>query len=158
VDVTQAVEIYLGMSSILCLTCYLGNELSEQVRITDAFHKLTYPIPWCRILFEKLIVTHLVKKYPAFLCNPKVHYRVHTSAPLDPILSQLKPVHLIDPCFPKVHLNVILPTMPRSSQWSLAFGHPNQNPINTSTHTHDKLTHSTFLLFKFRVSSFRLKV
>jgi hypothetical protein len=24
-------------------------------------------IPWCRILFEKLIVTQLLKKYPAFL-------------------------------------------------------------------------------------------
>jgi hypothetical protein len=33
--------------------------------------------PWCRILFEKLIVTQLVKKYPAFLRNPKVHHRVH---------------------------------------------------------------------------------
>jgi hypothetical protein len=42
-------------------------------------------IPWCRILFEKLIVTQLVKKYPFFLRNPKVHHRVHKSPPLDPI-------------------------------------------------------------------------
>jgi hypothetical protein len=59
--------------------------------------------PWCRILFEKLIVTQLVKKYPAFLWNPKVHYPVHTSPPLDPILSQLNPVRPIDPYLPKVH-------------------------------------------------------
>jgi hypothetical protein len=38
----------------------------------------------------------------------------------------------IDPYLPKVHLNVILPPMPRSSQWSLTFGPPNQNPVNTS--------------------------
>jgi len=25
--------------------------------------------PWCRILFEKLIVTQLIKKYPASLLN-----------------------------------------------------------------------------------------
>jgi hypothetical protein len=39
-------------------------------------HSLT---PWCRTLFEKLIVTHLVKKYPAFLWNPHnhVHKRIH---------------------------------------------------------------------------------
>jgi hypothetical protein len=29
---------------------------------------------------------------------------------------------------PNVHLNVILPPTPRSSQWSLPFGPPNQNP------------------------------
>jgi hypothetical protein len=37
----------------------------------------------------------------------------------------------LDPYLPKVHLNVISPT-PRFSQWSLAFGPPNQNPVNTS--------------------------
>jgi hypothetical protein len=94
---------------------------------------LTYLLtPWCRILFEKLIVTQLVKKYPALLRNPKVHHRVHKSPSLDPILSQPNPVRPIDPYLPKVHLNVILPPTPRSSQWSLALGPPNQNPASTS--------------------------
>jgi hypothetical protein len=95
---------------------------------------LTYLLtPWCNVLFEKLIVTQIVKKYPVFLWNPNVHYRVHTSPPLDPILSQLNPVRPIDPYLPKVHLNVILPPTPKSSQWSPDFGTPNQNPVNTST-------------------------
>jgi hypothetical protein len=92
--------------------------------------------PWCRILFEKLIVTQLVKKYSAFLRNPKVHHRVHKSPILDPILSQPNPVRLIDPYLPKVHLDVILLPTPRSSQWSLAFGPPNQNPVSTSPLPH----------------------
>jgi hypothetical protein len=47
--------------------------------------------PWCRILFEKLIVTQHVKKYP-FLQNLKVHYHVHTSPQLYHLLNQLNPV------------------------------------------------------------------
>jgi hypothetical protein len=98
---------------------------------------LTYlPTSWCRILFEKLIVTQLVKKYLTFLRNPKVHHHVHKSPPLDPIPSQPNPVRPIDPYLPKVHLNVILSPTPRSSQWSLAFGPPYQNPVSTSPLPH----------------------
>jgi hypothetical protein len=39
-------ESYHSNASVLRLTCLLT--------------------PWCRILFEKLIVTQLVKQYPAF--------------------------------------------------------------------------------------------
>jgi hypothetical protein len=51
---------------------------------------------------------------------------------LDPILSQLNPVRPIDAYLPKVQLNVILPHTFRSCQWSLTFGPPNQNTVNTS--------------------------
>jgi hypothetical protein len=100
--------------------------------IAYTFHQILL----LRILFEKLIVTQLVKKDPAFLWNPKVHHRVHRSPPLDPIPSQLNPVRPIDPYLPKVHLNVILPPAPRFSQWSLTFRPLNQNPVNTSPLPH----------------------
>jgi hypothetical protein len=94
---------------------------------------LTYLLtPWCRTYFQKLIVTQLVKQYPVFVWNPKVHYRAHKSPLLGPILSQPNPVRPTYPYIPKVHLNVILPPTPRSSQWSLTFGPPNQTPANTS--------------------------
>jgi hypothetical protein len=65
------------------------------------------------------------------LWDPKIHYRAHKNLLSDPILSQPSLVLPID-YFPKVHLNVILPPTPTSSQWSLTFGPPNQYPLNTS--------------------------
>jgi hypothetical protein len=62
-------------------------------------------------------------------------YCVHKVSPLDSILSQLNLVH-INPYLPKVHLNVILLPMPRSSWSSLPFGPPNQNPVSTSPLPH----------------------
>jgi hypothetical protein len=47
-------------------------------------------------LFEKLIVTQLVKKYPAFFMEPEGSLPCSEKPPLDPILSQLNPVSPID--------------------------------------------------------------
>jgi len=72
------------------------------------------------MLFEKLIVTQLIKKYPAFFMEPE------GSSPcsLDPILNQLNPVRFFYPYLSKDQLNVILSAMPNFSQWSLTFGPP----------------------------------
>jgi hypothetical protein len=52
VDVTQAVVVYLAMLGCLCLFCWFGNELSEQVRIAHFFTFIylgLYSIHWTNL-------------------------------------------------------------------------------------------------------------
>jgi hypothetical protein len=67
----------------------------------DALRLLT---PWCRTLFEKLIVTQLIKNILLSLWDLKVHHLVHKNQPLDPILNQMNPVRPIDYYLPKSSL------------------------------------------------------
>ena len=57
--------------------------------------------------------------------------RILWNPPSVPILSHSNPVH-ISFHFLKIHFNIILPSMPRSSNWSLYLRFPYQNPVHTS--------------------------
>jgi hypothetical protein len=80
---------------------------------------------WSRIL-EKFIVVYaqLVKKFPVFY-GTRRFITVFTRARHWPLSS----ARLIQytPQFPDIHFNIILPSTPRSSEWSLPLRLSNQN-------------------------------
>jgi hypothetical protein len=59
--------------------------------------------------------------------EPEGSVQYSQQPPLLPILSHMHPVHTFPPCFPKDHSNIILPSMPMSSEWSLPFRISEQN-------------------------------
>ena len=64
--------------------------------------------------YLKSLVPHLVKNFPAF--NWMVHWRIHNSTPLVPILSKINAVHALPNYFFQIHSNVIFPSTSRSSK------------------------------------------
>jgi hypothetical protein len=91
--------------------------------------------PSSRVLLEKLTSSQPVKKLPHFM-EPEgslPHSQVPTTCPC-PELDQSSPCP--QPHFLKIHLNIILPSMPGPLKWSLSLRFPHQNLVYTSPLLH----------------------
>ena len=102
---------------------------------------------WSRILLEKVTGSQLVKNSP-HLMESKGSLP-HLQPPPFPVLSQIKTVHALPSPFLKIHLHIILPSIPGSSKWSLSLKFPHQrNPVYTS------LPHMCYMLRPFHSSCY----
>ena len=78
------------------------------------------------------------QEIPRISRNPKVHYHTHKRPPTVPSLGQPNPVHIPTYHLLEIHPNIIHPSTPRSTQWSLSIRFPHQDPIHPRLLTHTR--------------------
>jgi len=102
--------IHMFRTTQMKLTCFIATRYTHQLSsvtdyITNLLHGAESPFIICHSASQEI---------PCPFWNPEVHYHVHKSRSLLPILSQTKPT----PTFPtkllKFSSNIILPYTPRS--------------------------------------------
>jgi len=86
---------------------------------------------WSRVLLEKLTGSQLVKKFPAFYVTRRFITAFTRARQLSPSWARssqsMSPSYVL-----KIHLNIILPSNPGSSKWSLSIRFPHKDPACTS--------------------------
>jgi len=105
--------------------------------------------PWNRILLEKLSVPQLVKKFPSFYgtCFSLPHSHVTANCPYpEPARSNPPP---LTSHFLKINHNIILPSTPMFSKWSLFLRFTHQNSVYVSP-----LPHTCYMLHPSHSSRF----
>ena len=86
--------------------------------------------PWCRVLLEQLTGLQLAKKFTAFHGTRRFITALTTVRQLSVSWASTNPVHIPISHLLEIQPNIIHPSTPRSSQWSLTLRFPHQDPIH----------------------------
>jgi len=135
-------------SFISCVLHWISVECSENFRWYNEV--LIFVSKWLKLYFVTNCMeqspweahsSSASQEIPGLLRNLKEHYHVHKSLPFANILNQMHPVHFCPSCFFKIHSNIIFPSTPRSSEWSLAFRFSNKSIVCISHPSHSCYMH-----------------
>ena len=114
----------------------LGNTTDRTHRILYLTYLLTYYLityyhtPRSRVLLEQLSGSQLVKKFPAFYGTESSLPRLQVPATC-PYLEPAQSSSCLQFHFLKIHLIIILPSMPGSYRWSLSLRFPHHIPVSS---------------------------
>ena len=123
-EAMKSVPTYLLTHSLTYLLTYSLTYLLTHLLTYTLTHSLTHSMAQSPSWEANRFAAS--QEIPRISRNPKVHYRTHNSPSTVPILSQLDPFQTPTSHFLKIHRNIILPSKPRSPQWSLSFWFPHQ--------------------------------
>jgi hypothetical protein len=151
----KAMQVFLLHVSYFCPT------FNKHYNVSINFCKVSQYLPY---LLTELIPAWeaencaATQELPSILWNPKLHYHVHKSPPIVPILSQINPVHTIPSYLRSIlilstHLRLGLPSglFPSASPTNILYGF--FSPIRSTCHAHLILLHLIILCEEYNLWS-----
>lgn len=104
-----------------------------------------------QVFLEQLVITQQIQKFSVM--KPACSLLCSEESITGPYPQQLNPFHILTPCFFKAYFEIIFPSTPGSSKWSLILSFPSNNFVCISCLFMHATCHSRSISWSKKVSS-----